>query len=167
VPVPFFVEPTVLRPVLEEKAQDANFVIKIVLLHPESIYLRRWGEVIFDSPDSGKNEVVKTLRMLRSALGVTPRKNFEVKTYDSLPTAFIVVSDDNALIGFHMNTGSALVNPHLRVRIEAEDGNLTAFGKMIDKEFKRVLQDSFSSRIDLGLIALSGDFSLPMPNKVS
>ena len=163
--VPFFVEPTVLKPVFEQKTRDPGLSIKIVVLHPDSIFLRRRGEVIFDSPESGKHEAIKTLRMLKSAAGATPQRNLEVRTFDSLPTAFLAVADNVALIGFHMNTGTALINPHLKVRLEKENGTLTAFGKMIDEEFKKVLQDSFSSRVDLNLVSLSGNFSLPLPKR--
>ena len=137
--------------------------MKLVLLHPNSVFLRQRGEIIFESPEAGKNEAIKTLRMLRSAFGSSHGKNFEVRTYNSMPTAFIAIVDNTALIGFHLNIGTAHANPVLKVRVENDNGSLTVFGKMVNEEFKKVLDDRFSSRIDMDLVLLSGNFALPMP----
>lgn len=165
--VPFFVEPEVLEPILEQKARNADFSIKILTLHPDSIYLQRRGEIIFGRPLAGKLEAEKTLRMLKRALGGRPTTSAEVRVFDSLLTAFLVVADNRALIGFYMSRGTALKNPHIEARIRDGEGELTPLGEMIEREFRIALSNDFSSKVDFQVVSASGDFTLPTPPKAT
>jgi hypothetical protein len=162
--VPFFVEPTVLRAAITVKVDTAGFDLKIIMLHPDSPFLKRRGEIIMErSPDFGKNEVRKSLSILKHAIGPSPAGFVEVRLYDSLPSVFLALADDRCLLGFHMNTGTALVNPHLEVQLYRE-GASTVLGRMIEAEFEKVTSDNFSQRVDLlGSITDQGDLRSATP----
>jgi hypothetical protein len=147
--VPWFVDPLALKPILRDKVQDPQFILQITMLRPTSPFLKKRGEIIQPTqPGYGRSESERTLMALKEALENARSNNVEVRVYDSLPSAFIVQSDDLALLGFHFNTSVALHNPHLEIAL-AFEGKPTLLGKAIQAELDKVAEPAFSDRVDL------------------
>jgi hypothetical protein len=79
-----FVEPTVLEQIFKEKASIKGFSLKIILLHPDSMFLKKRAEVVFGSGTSGDYQSKKTLLILRNAFRLIQSNLVEVRRYDSL-----------------------------------------------------------------------------------
>ena len=145
--VPWFVDPLCLIEMLAHKARDENFILHVILLEPSSPYLKKRGEVVQSRHlDYGPQECVRTLMALSQAFRACKSHNVRVFVYDSLPSVFIAERDDSALIGFHLNTGTALRNPHLEVAL-IRDNSETVFGKMVREELSKVI--SIATELDL------------------
>jgi hypothetical protein len=136
--VPWFLDPTGLKSVLERMARTRGMRIQVILLRPDSVYLKRRGEVIQPTqPNYGSSEASRSLFALRDAFSLKPKASTEVLVYDSLPSAFIVVADNRALLGWFMNSGTALETPILECDMR-RDGKLTLLGAAIDTELAKV-----------------------------
>ena len=92
------IEPTVLEQIFKEKASIKGFSLKIILLHPDSMFLKKRAEVVFGSGTSGAYQSKKTLLILRNAFRLIQSNLVEVRTHNSLPSVFIVQCDDRALL---------------------------------------------------------------------
>jgi hypothetical protein len=84
--------------------------------------------------------------------------------YDSLPSAFIVEIDDTAWLGLHLNTGTALRNPHFEIELE-RGGEATLLGKMVRDELDKVL--SMATRIQIDSVAVNPDAGKPQNKRKS
>jgi hypothetical protein len=121
-----------------------NFILQVTLMDPASIFLKQRSRVIFKDSDVGTHEVRKTLLMLSRVEKCSNKGKLEVRTFDSLPSLFIVRCDERALIGFHLNQGTALEHPHLEIQISNEEGKQTKLGDMVEKELERATSENFS-----------------------
>jgi hypothetical protein len=162
--VPWFLEPTELKPMLERMAGTKGMSIQIILLRPDSLYLKRRGEVIQPTqPNYGTAEASRSLFALRDAFGHKSKASVEVFVYDSLPSAFIVVADNRALLGWFMNTGTALDTPILECEMR-RDNRPTLLGSTIDAELAKVL--TIAEAVDLSTLQISTNgniqFSAPL-----
>jgi hypothetical protein len=134
-----------LEQIFKEKASIKGFSLKIILLHPDSIFLKKRAEVIFGSGTSRAYQL-KTLLILRNAFRSIHSNLVEVRTYDSLPSALIVQCDDRVLLGLHLNAGTAFANPHFEIRILNDDEKTTTLGVLVEDEFAKLSSDAFSRR---------------------
>src|SRR5436190_1360917 len=91
-----FVEPTELEQIFKEKAGIKGFLLKIIPLHPDSMFLKQRAEVVFGSGTSRVHQSKKTLLILRNAFRPIQSHLVEARTHDSLPSAFIVQCDDRS-----------------------------------------------------------------------
>lgn len=163
--VPWFVDPLSLIEMLRHKAQDENFILHIILLEPGSPYLRKRGEVVQPCHhDYGAQESVRTLMALSQVFKACTSRNVRVFVYDSLPSVFIAQCDDSALIGFHLNTGTALRNPHLEVALVGENSE-SVLGKMVREELEKVL--TIATELDLNSLKLTSSNRVTYQAKAS
>ncbi len=136
--VPFFVDPTILEDTLHSKLQHRNFVVQIALLHPESSFLRERAKIVFGDENAGRQQVKNTLLTMKKISDKSIKGSLQVRTFDSLPSIFIVRCDERALVGFYLSAGNALRHPHISVHTVDASGASTTLGQMIDKEFYTV-----------------------------
>ena len=153
--VPWFLDPTALKPILERMAITDGMSIQVILLRPDSVHLKRRGEMIQPGqPNYGASEASRSLFALRDAFGHEPRASIEVLVYDSLPSAFIVVSDDRAMLGWFMHTGTALDTPILECAMH-RDGKLTLLGSAINAELAKI--QTIAEVVDLSTLQVGAN----------
>jgi hypothetical protein len=153
--VTWFVDPTAIKELLEAKAKQDRFSIQIILLRNDSKHLERRGLVVQPvQKDYGQQENKRTVIALQEAFKGADPNRVQVLVYDSLPSAFLVETDDRAWIGLHLNTGVALRNPHFEVRRRV-DGNETLLGKMVREELDKVAKSA--EVVDLDSVKTQAD----------
>jgi hypothetical protein len=149
--VPWFTEPLVLKPLLEEKAAQEQMSIEIFLMDPASPFLEQRGKVIQpDNENFGAEEVTKAYLALKQAFAKADPKRVHIYALKSLPSALMVQADNKAYVGFYMHKGVATLHPI----IEVERGNgedVSWLAGMIEAEFEQLKR--YSDHVDIPTIS--------------
>lgn len=135
--VPWFIDPLTIGDALKQILATEGASVTVFFLDPSSPHLAERGRVARpDLANYGPGETRRSIAVL-GPLFASAKAKAQIRTYNSIPSAFIVRMDAKAFIGFHMHTGVATKTPILFFNV-FEAGELTSLGRMIEDEFTKL-----------------------------
>lgn len=118
----------------------ANLRIQILLLDPNDVHISEWRQAALGiaSKDHIRNQIrtaINEFKAVRESLGDNC-KQFEVRTFHTVPSIHQIVCDEIIYIGFYLYGKQSQLANHLEIHNPID--RPTALGRLFNEEFENV-----------------------------